>query len=179
MQTPRHIYLIGFMGCGKSYWGKLLAQAMDLPFYDLDELITQMVGKSIPHIFQESGESGFRLLETRALQMINILDQSTIIATGGGTPCFSNHMALMKNTGLVIYLKASPKLLTTRLKQEKQNRPLLAEVSDEQLEAVIRQKLEQRNECYQQADHILEQDSNAHNLLPELLPICMDWLQNN
>jgi shikimate kinase len=177
MQTLRHIYLIGFMGCGKSHWGKLLAQELDLPFYDLDELISQMVGKSIPRIFQESGESGFRLLETRALHLINEMDHPAIIATGGGTPCFFNHIDLMKNAGRVIFLKTHPKLLSNRLKQEKQNRPLLADVPDEQLETIIQQKLTQRNDCYHKANHIITQDSNEQNLLPELVTICSQWLQ--
>ncbi|MCC7466109.1 MAG: shikimate kinase [Saprospiraceae bacterium] len=178
MQTSRHVYLIGFMGCGKSFWGKELAQALDLPFFDLDELISELVGKSIPRIFQESGEAGFRLLETRALHLIKDMDQSAIIATGGGTPCFSNHLELMKQNGLVIYLQTEPKLLATRLKQEKENRPLLANVPDEQLETVIRQKLEQRMECYHQADKVLEQHSNHQDMLAELLPICKHWLQD-
>ena len=179
MQTPRHIYLIGFMGCGKSFWRKLLAQALHLPFYDLDELISQMVGKSIPRIFQESGESGFRQLETRALQLINEMDHSAIIATGGGTPCFFNHIDIMKSAGWVIFLKTNPKLLSTRLKEEKQNRPLLANVPEEQLEAVIQQKLTQRNDCYLQADHIITQDSNEQDLLPELVSVCRQWLKKN
>lgn len=176
MQTPRHIYLIGFMGCGKSYWGKQLAEALNLPFYDLDELISQMVGKSIPRIFQDSGESGFRQLETRALQLIHKMDQTVVVATGGGTPCFYNHLDLMKRNGLVIFLKTHPKLLSTRLKQEQENRPLLADVPEEQLEAVIQQKLIQRNDCYHQADYIITQDSNDQNLLPELVSAYRQWL---
>jgi shikimate kinase len=161
MQTSQHIFLLGFMGSGKSYWGRILAQKRNIPFYDLDELIVSNTGRSIPIIFSELGESGFRILEREALHSTLHLPAG-ILATGGGTPCFFDNMDWMNAQGTTIFLKTAPTLLAERLAQEKEIRPLLSAVKNEDLSSFIEQKLEARKPFYLQSRHILAQNtSNA------------------
>lgn len=168
MQTSRHIFLIGFMGCGKSHWGRLLAENLGLPFQDLDDLITSRTGKSIPEIFTQNGESRFRQLEHEALQSLTGIPPS-VIATGGGTPCFYDHMEWMNRNGLSIYLKTAPSVLAERLRNDKTIRPLLTEVKDSDLKAFIAEKLKEREAFYSQAELILEQTDDQEKNWDQLL----------
>lgn len=156
------------MGCGKSHWGQLLAENMDLPFQDLDDLITTRSGKSIPEIFTQKGESEFRQLEHETLQ--SLADSpASVVATGGGTPCFFNHIEWMNKHGLSIYLKTEPILLVERLRHETNIRPLLAEVKTTDLKAFITAKLEEREPFYTQASLVLEQTSDDAQNWQQLL----------
>ncbi len=159
MQTGQHIFLIGFMGCGKTYWGRILAEKIGLPFLDLDDWISNNSGQSIAHIFSEKGEPGFRVMERDALQALAALPAS-IIATGGGTPCFFDNLDRMNEIGTTIYLKTPPTLLAERLRHEKEFRPLLAEVQDGDLHDFIAKKLEEREPYYRRAMVVLEQPGN-------------------
>lgn len=169
MQTKRHCFLIGFMGCGKSYWGKRLADRLGLPFLDLDDFIVTQTGKNIVDIFAEGGESGFRAVEKQALHALADLDPS-IVATGGGTPCFYDNMNWMNQIGTTIYLKASPTLLADRLQHEKEFRPLLATIPDLELERFIEKKVAERSAYYLKANIVMDQ--NQHHILYEY------WLEN-
>jgi shikimate kinase len=150
MPFTRTIFLTGFMGCGKSFWGVRLAENMGIPFYDLDVLIEKRCGEPIPAIFKRLGEAGFRELERETLHESLALPPC-IIATGGGTPCFFDNMDWMNTHGLTIYLETTPELLAKRLQHEQQFRPLLASVAPHQLEAHITGLLEQRKPFYTQA----------------------------
>jgi len=169
MQTKRHCFLIGFMGCGKSYWGKRLADRLNLPFIDLDDFIVAQSGKNMVDIFAEKGESGFRTVEKQALHALATFD-TAIVATGGGTPCFFDNMVWMNQIGTTIYLKASPTLLADRLQHEKEFRPLLATIPDLELERFIEKKVAERSAFYSQA--IIVMDPNQHHILYEY------WLEN-
>ncbi|MDO8366495.1 MAG: shikimate kinase [Saprospiraceae bacterium] len=171
MQTGNHLFLIGFMGCGKTHWGRLLAKKTGLPFLDLDDWISQKSGESIAQIFAEKGEHGFRVLERDALQALEDLPRS-IIATGGGTPCFFDNLDWMNEIGTTVYLKTSPTLLAERLHQEKEFRPLLAEVQDHDLQDFIAQKLEEREHFYLQAKVILAQSKDDKTFLDFLENAC-------
>jgi len=168
MQTRKHLFLIGFMGCGKTYWGKILANKSGLPFVDLDELIVQASGQSISQIFKAVGESGFRDLEQKVLKTIQEMPNS-IIATGGGTPCFFDNMDWMNDVGTTIYLKASPALLAERLRSEMEFRPLFAGVKQNAMEGFIGNKLEGRAPFYQKANVILEQTKDEAEFQVRLL----------
>jgi len=159
MQTRKHLFLIGFMGCGKTYWGKILALQSGLPFLDLDELIVERSGQSISQIFTQQGESGFRMLEQAVLKTLQDMPVS-IIATGGGTPCFFDNMDWMNAIGTTIYLKTSPALLAERLRSETEFRPLLSGVSVDELEAFIKMKVMEREPDYLRAKMILEQSED-------------------
>src|SRR6266850_347126 len=119
------IFLIGFMGSGKTHWGKQLAQRLKLPFYDLDEEIQAGEKKTIPQIFSEKGEEYFRMLEKELLEDIIGDHQSLVISCGGGTPCFFNNIDMMKKHGTVVWLNTAINVLYDRLVKEKAKRPLL------------------------------------------------------
>lgn len=145
------IFLIGFMGAGKSRTGKRLAKALDLPFIDSDIEITKLAQKSVEQIFREEGETYFRELEQNWLN--NLTDSPAVIAVGGGLPCFYDNMERMKTFGLTIYLQLSVKALAGRLQQSKSIRPLIEpfKQDDEALKSFILSKLEEREVYYKQA----------------------------
>lgn len=151
----RHVFLIGFMGSGKTHWGRILAEKRACPFLDLDAFIEENEGKTIAAIFAETGENGFRILERENLLRLATLPPS-VVATGGGTPCFFDNMERMKQQGRTIYLKTPPEVLFERLKPERAQRPLLKDLDDAGLQAFIRERLEMREPYYLQADVVLE-----------------------
>lgn len=164
----KHVFLIGFMGSGKSYWGRLLAKALRRPFVDLDELIEKKTGKKIAAIFAEAGEAVFRELEQRQLHESGAVPEA-VVATGGGTPCFLDNMARMKKTGTTIYLKTPPEILIKRLKNEKNQRPLLKNTDDAELPELIKKRLAEREPWYLQADFILEYEGDDDVFLKQLI----------
>lgn len=144
------VFLIGFMGSGKTYWGRRLGEAFDVPFYDLDATIVAHAGKTIPEIFAESGEEGFRRQERTRL--LELLDQSPcIVATGGGTPCFFDNMEQMNLRGRTVFLDLPLAELLSRLERGKHKRPLLAGLSTEELPVFIEKMLEKRLPFYEKA----------------------------
>ena len=143
-------FLIGFMGSGKSYWGKKWADDFGLKWFDLDDEIEKVVGCSIADFFREKGEVAFRKKEKEVLHSFRKKDHF-ILSCGGGTPCYFNNMKWMNRNGIVIYLKSHPSELAQRLFSEKENRPLLKDVPNAQLEQFIEQKLNERNPDYQKA----------------------------
>ena len=167
------IYLIGFMGSGKSYTGKNLADLMHYPFYDLDTVIEEKAGQTIKSIFAEHGEAYFRATERDTLQQLK--PENAIISCGGGTPCFFDNMDWINDNGISVFLDTSVPLLISRLEKEKDKRPLLKRKSFEELAIFIEQKIAERRPFYEQASVIYYQknneDSIAHDLHSSLLNI--------
>ncbi|MEL7190804.1 MAG: shikimate kinase [Bacteroidota bacterium] len=154
------IILIGFMGAGKTTLGSALAEQWKYPFKDLDDVIEAKEGMTIPAIFAQRGEAGFRAAETAALEALKVDTQKPIVlAAGGGTPCFGKNISLLKTLGQVLYLKLTPETLTQRLAPQKANRPLIASLDDTELLTFIQQLLAKRSPYYEQADIILENPS--------------------
>ena len=151
------IFLIGFMGSGKSYTGKRLAHLLGYDFIDLDRMLEEGEKRSISSIFKEEGESRFRELERQYLQTLGNR-QHLVLATGGGTPCQVENLEWMKAHGLIIYLKASPALLAHRLSKETQDRPLIAGLKNQELLTFIEKKLRERHAAYESADIVVEQE---------------------
>lgn len=149
------IYLIGFMGSGKSTYGKSIARMMDYAFIDMDDWIESRAGMRIPDIFSQHGEDRFRELETEAIAELSKTER-TVIATGGGAPCFGNNMEIMKESGLTVYLKLSPEALVHRLKGARDERPLLARKTEKEMLETIRELLARREPYYNQADMIID-----------------------
>lgn len=145
------IYLIGYMGSGKSTVGRELAKELNLQFIDLDNYIEERNFKTIPEIFAESGEEGFRKVEQRALHEVSEFED-VVVSTGGGAPCFFDNMELIKRTGISVYLNGTPRILAERLMQSKTERPLIKGKSEAELIEFIRETLEKRNSWYKQAD---------------------------
>jgi shikimate kinase len=145
------IYIIGFMGSGKTTAGRKLALLLGWKFIDLDKKIEEHTGKTIPEIFSARGEEYFREIETRLLR--NLRSQTnTIISTGGGTPCHSDNMDFMNSTGLTIYLKLTPGQLKSRLSGSKGERPLIKDLEPHALQSFIEKKLADREKWYDKSD---------------------------
>ncbi|SFG66205.1 shikimate kinase [Pedobacter insulae] len=143
------VFLVGFMGCGKSTKAKQLASRLGCEVVDLDAVIVAKQGKSIAEYFAEHGESAFRKLEQETLQSY-AYPENCIVATGGGLPCFFDNMEWMNANGKTVYLKMTPPQLVSRL-HNREKRPLLKGMDDEQLLAFIETKLTERNAFYNQA----------------------------
>ena len=152
------IFLIGFMGSGKTHWGKQLAERLQLPFFDLDETIVQAEGKPVTAIFSEMGEEYFRLKEKEMLEKLVDDHESMVVSCGGGTPCFFNNIDFMKKYGTVVWLNTHVDILMQRLLKERDSRPLLKDISDEGLKHYIVKKLNERRMYYEQADVIIDKE---------------------
>lgn len=146
------------MGSGKSYWGRKLSEKLNLPFFDLDEQVESHEEKSVSEIFSTLGEEYFRLQEKNTLNLLTESHDSFIIATGGGTPCYFNNIEYMNNSGTTVWINTSPDELFKRLIKEKENRPLIRELSDEQLHSFIFKKYADRRIYYEQADMIIDDE---------------------
>jgi len=147
-----NVFIIGFMGSGKSTLGKKIAARLKFDFLDLDSEIERLEKKTIAQLFSEKGEIYFRETETNWLKNFN--NQSTVIATGGGTPCTGNNFELMKEKGVTVYLESSAENLTNRLYQSKNVRPLIDSIKDDknQLLNFVRAKLNEREKFYGKCD---------------------------
>lgn len=164
----KHLFLIGFMGAGKSYWGQKLAARKNMPFIDLDRRIEDQTGKTVPQLFQELGAGEFRLLEQQVLHTIVDLPAS-IVATGGGTPCFFDNLAWMKKHGRTVYLQTPLPVLLERLALERKDRPLLAALSEAEFPAFVEKLLAERASVYVQSDVVLEFDETDTRAFEDLL----------
>lgn len=157
--TTTLVFLIGFMGSGKSTLGPFLAKELDYEYVDLDEAIEQGERQSIHAIFESQGEPGFRILESAYLKRTELLSH-TVIACGGGTPCFFDNLAWMKRHGKVVYLEAGPKVLAERLRQATTIRPIVRAVEPDELCSFIATKLRERKPFYEQAHAIINVESD-------------------
>ena len=147
MMTP--VFLIGYMGCGKTTLGESLARNMGLRFIDLDDFIEAQNRMTVKEIFDEMGEKRFRELETEALREVAAMT-GVIVACGGGTPCHADNMALMNEAGLTVWLTTSPERITARLllPEQKMKRPKIVHLSDEELLPLVEQEIQSRTPYY-------------------------------
>ena len=151
----RRIIIIGYMGAGKTTVGRALAKETGMQFYDLDWYIEARMHKTVPQLFAERGEDGFRRVESNMLHEAAEFED-VIISSGGGTPCFFDNMDYMNAQGDTVYLKASPDVLCAHLKMGKVKRPLLEGKSEEELRSFVASQLEQREPYYMKAKHVLD-----------------------
>lgn len=151
------ILIIGYMGAGKTTLGKVLAKDLGLPFYDLDWYIESRMMKTVPQLFAERGEEGFRKVEHNMLHEVAEFED-VVISCGGGTPCFYDNMEYMNAQGDTVYLKASPEVLYAHLQMGKVERPLLKNKTREEMQAFIQEQLAEREEYYTKARHIFNVD---------------------
>lgn len=189
----RLIFLIGMPGAGKTYWAEHLSEAYKLDYIDMDDEIEDEEDMSITEIFDKHGEDWFREREKKILhEIINTqipnsqsqiptiarheetqspIPQSqfpiTIVATGGGTPCFFDNMQQMKQHGTVIYLRAKPETLISRIMDEIGKRPLLAEQTE--LVEYAQELLDARKQIYEQAHHILDTENISITTFGQIL----------
>lgn len=149
------IFLVGFMGCGKSTIGKIVAKRLDYAFADTDRMVEQTAGKSVREIFEQDGEALFRRMETEALVHFNAED-NIIVATGGGTPCFAGNLEIMKRTGRIVYFDMKPDRLFGRLCRGRERRPKIAGMDDAALMDFIGKSLAEREKYYSQASMTID-----------------------
>ena len=159
------IFLIGFMGSGKTTLGKALSRELGVDFIDLDHYVEARYHKTVREIFAESGEERFRQIEKSLLHEVADFE-NVVIAAGGGTPCFFDNIDYMNAHGTCIYLKASTDELCRRLAGGRESRPLLRGKNDEELRHYIDHTLSQRNPYYSRA--ALHFDTGALNTRKEI-----------
>ena len=161
-----NVFLVGFMGSGKSYMAKKLSLFYGTEYIDLDNEIEQAAHSTINQIFENKGESYFRDLETSMLKKIierpnseennanhsNINDSKyTFIACGGGTPCFNGNIDLMNEHGLTVWINPPIEIIVGRLEKEKSERPLIKELSSAEIETFVNKKISERKKYYSQS----------------------------
>lgn len=153
------IYLVGYMGCGKSTIGRKIADLMGISFVDLDKYIEERYFKTIPAIFAEEGEAGFREKERFSLLEVSQFE-NVVVGTGGGAPCFFDNMEVMNNNGVTIYIAPDTDVLAARLIKSKTERPLIAGKSLEELVSFIEDALLKRAPFYEKAKVIIRGENN-------------------
>lgn len=161
------IFLLGYMGTGKTYWGRLWAEQQRMNFYDLDHEIEKNAGITIREIFEKYGESYFREKEKEALLQFADKDDF-ILSTGGGTPCFFDNMQWMNEKGVTIYLHTNIPVLAERLFKEKEHRPLIRNLTNEELISFIANNINKRNKFYTQSNVILDTETIKENTFEEI-----------
>lgn len=149
------IFIIGYMGAGKTTVGKALAKELNIEFYDLDWYIEARMRKTVKQIFDEQGEEGFRRIEKNMLHEVGEFE-NVIVSCGGGTPCFFDNMEFMNQQGGTVYLKATPEVLYGHLKMGKTVRPLLLNKTQEEVQVFIKEQLQKRESFYKKAKHTLD-----------------------
>jgi len=146
------VFLIGFMGAGKTTFGKKLAVKLEVPFIDIDVAVCKRSNvPTVKTLIEQKGFEYFREAENDTLKSIN-LQKPIVVATGGGTPCYFDNMQYMKQNGIVVYMDMDEKTIFNRLKQTNlAERPLLSNLDDDSLRKFIAEKLQERLPFYQQA----------------------------
>lgn len=164
------VFLAGYMGSGKTVVAKPLAKKMNSVHLDLDDHISLIEEQSIVDIFKSKGELYFRNLESRVLKDVLEEPSSMVVALGGGTPCYGNNLALIKNSpgSKMVYLKASVQFLRNRLFSELLERPVISHLKNkEELEEFIRKHLFERGYYYNQADIIVDVENKTPDKIVE------------
>ncbi|MFM2386734.1 MAG: hypothetical protein RL660_1491 [Bacteroidota bacterium] len=169
-----NIYLVGFMGCGKSHWAKMLSREVNMPAFDMDNIIEDLSSESVYDLFYEKGEAYFREVEHQVVQDLARINKGYLIACGGGTPCFHDNMNLMNERGATIYLKASPEFLFNRLVKGRLNRPLIAMYDNVELRQFIEAELQEREAYYNQATSIINIEAITLPIFVQTISKCLN-----
>lgn len=151
----KRIFLIGYMGAGKTTVGKVLSRQLGLSFIDLDHYIEGCYHKTVGQLFAEKGEDAFRDIERRMLREVAAFED-VLVSTGGGAPCFFDNMEFMNGAGQTVYLKVSVEELAKRLELCKSTRPILKGRSGDELKAFIAESLEKREPFYSKASIVFD-----------------------
>jgi shikimate kinase len=162
------IYLVGYMGSGKSTVGKQLAEMLGIKHIDLDWFFEETYKISVHHFFGKYDENAFRQIENQLLKKTSTLDNS-VISTGGGTPCFHGNMDIINQNGISVYIRMHPDSLFKRLKNSKRNRPRISHLSDEGLMQRINDDLKVREKFYQMAQlEVMGEDIDVNKLAEDI-----------
>jgi shikimate kinase len=165
------IYLIGFMGTGKSTLGYQVASALGVPFFDTDQMIEEKTGMPITSIFSEMGEDEFRKLEAEIVRSTSGVDKA-LIATGGGLPVYHHNMEWLNENGITMYLEWPEEILLASLVHHRSVRPLLSSLSyDDALQRAM-YLLEERKPVYEKAAMTIQMEGDIENDLKVLTRAC-------
>lgn len=152
------IYLVGYMGSGKSTIGRLLAASLGISWIDLDNEFEDRYKIGVPDFFSKYGEIAFRELEKKLLEEFSQI-QNVVVSTGGGTPCFFDNMNLINRTGYSVYLEASPALLLSRIELSARKRPLFQQMKGNDLSKNLENHLESRKPYYEKAKLVVQAEN--------------------
>lgn len=162
------IFLTGMMGTGKSYWAQQLADAHEMDWIDLDAQVEKETSMTIKEIFATDGEAYFRDKEKEVLHALATFS-NMVIATGGGTPCFHDNITWMNEHGITIWIDEKVEVLADRLKKEKEHRPLIKNLTDEELLHFLSIKLAERSKFYAQSQYHLQADKISAHSFAEII----------
>lgn len=151
------VFLMGFMGAGKTTLGKALAKHLGVTFQDLDQYIERRYMKTVSQIFAEYGESGFREIESRLLREVGEMED-VIVSCGGKTPLIGDNMDYMLSKGQTVYLQCNNETLVRRLREARSKRPLIAAMNDQELSQFIQEEVSRREPGYLKAQYICPGD---------------------
>lgn len=164
------ISLVGYMGSGKSHISKILSEKLNFKLIDLDKEISRRNKLTIPEIFEKKGEIHFRKLEREILEEILASEENVILSLGGGTPVYYNNMEIINHNSKSVFLRASVGTLSERLLKQKEKRPLIAKISDEDLPEFIAKHLFERNEFYNKAQaNVITDNKTPEVIVAEII----------
>lgn len=162
------LFLVGYMGCGKSTLGRKLARRLGIDFVDTDALVEEREGASVADVFRYEGEERFRQAERRALDEVISGNPFAVVSTGGGLPTWSDNMACMNAVGHTVYLRRSPEQIACRLSPYgRRKRPRLQGLSDDELVEFMRNDMTAREPFYTQASLVVDCDPMSDDELVE------------
>ena len=164
------ISLLGYMGSGKSHISKILSDEINYKLIDLDKEISRRQKLTIPEIFEKKSEIYFRKLEREVLEEILATRENTVLSLGGGTPAYYNNMEIINHNSKSIFLMTSVPVLSERLSKQKEKRPLIAKIPDEDLPEFIAKHLFERNAFYSKAQFSIKTDQKTpENIIREII----------
>lgn len=164
------ITLVGYMGSGKTHVSKILSEKIKFKLFDLDKEISRRNKATIPEIFQKRGEIYFRKLEREILEEILASQDNIVLSLGGGTPVYYNNMEIINNNSTSIFLRTSINTLVERLSKQKEKRPLIANISQDDLPEFIAKHLFERNVYYSRAQYTIVTDyKTPEEILQEIM----------
>ena len=164
------LFLIGYMGCGKSSLGRKIAKACDVPFYDMDSMIEEREGASVSDIFHFAGEHYFRSKERELIEEFGTMAGDMVISTGGGAPTWEDNMERMNQIGTSVYLRRTAKQIASRLSPHgRYKRPKLRGLNDEELVAFMTTNMAEREPFYLRATVTLDCQEMSDERLVEAI----------
>lgn len=162
------LFLVGYMGCGKSSLGRKIAKRAEMRFVDMDSVIEEREGASVGDIFRYEGEEYFRGKERELIEEVALAADDVVVSTGGGVPTWQDNMSRMNEIGVVVYLRRTAERIASRLSPHgRQKRPKLRGLNDEELVRFMRENMAEREPFYSQARYCIDCDNLSDEELIE------------